>query len=224
MAAKNGAKFAALWNGDFTGYPSQSEADQALCHHLVFYTGRDSVRMDSLFRQSGLYRQKWDEKRRSDGHTYGQRMVQNSVGNCTEVYTPKATKYEQNGRQGQAKSDSLSPQKSFSQTDDGNAERLVFRHGGDLRYCFEVGWVVYDGKRWTEDKTGGVRRRCVETVKNIGSEATNESDPEKAAALLKWASRCLSGAKIKAMVSSAESKLPFPVLFSEFDTDPISTV
>jgi putative DNA primase/helicase len=37
-AARNGAKFAALWRGDTTGYASASEADLALCSLLVFWT------------------------------------------------------------------------------------------------------------------------------------------------------------------------------------------
>jgi primase-polymerase (primpol)-like protein len=35
-AAKNGAAFAKLWEGDISGYPSQSEADLACCSHLAF--------------------------------------------------------------------------------------------------------------------------------------------------------------------------------------------
>lgn len=60
-AAANGEKFKQLWSGNWQGmYPSQSEADEALCYELAFWTGRDTVRMDGLFRQSGLYRQKWE--------------------------------------------------------------------------------------------------------------------------------------------------------------------
>ena len=46
MAAKNGADFARLWNGDSQGYASQSEADLALCNMLAFWTGRDADRID----------------------------------------------------------------------------------------------------------------------------------------------------------------------------------
>lgn len=60
MGAKNGAKFAALWRGDAAGYASHSEADLALCSLLAFWVGPDPDRVDHLFRQSGLYRDKWD--------------------------------------------------------------------------------------------------------------------------------------------------------------------
>jgi primase-polymerase (primpol)-like protein len=56
-AAKNGAKFAQLFDGgDTRAYPSASEADLALCAHLAFWTGRDSAWMDRLFRGSALMR------------------------------------------------------------------------------------------------------------------------------------------------------------------------
>ncbi len=65
-----GDKFLRLWNGDIAGYFSHSEADMALCRILAFWTGGDEARIDSLFRQSGLMRAKWDRRLRP-GHTYG---------------------------------------------------------------------------------------------------------------------------------------------------------
>ncbi len=53
-------KFAPLWAGDTSAYNHDaSAADQALCNMLAFRTG-DENRVDSLFRQSGLYREKWE--------------------------------------------------------------------------------------------------------------------------------------------------------------------
>ena len=38
-SAKNGEKFLSLWNGNWAGlYPSQSEADEAICNMIAFYT------------------------------------------------------------------------------------------------------------------------------------------------------------------------------------------
>lgn len=87
LRSRNGAAFHRLWSGDTVGYPSHSEADQALCAHLAFWTGRDAVKMDAMFRQSGLMRDKWDRKQA--GSTYGQITIQNAIRNCSEVYTPK---------------------------------------------------------------------------------------------------------------------------------------
>jgi archaellum biogenesis ATPase FlaH len=85
--AKNGDRFWRLWEGDWSDYPSQSEADQALCNQLAFWTGKDPQRMDSLFRQSGLMRKKWDRKQ--SGSTYGGITIQNAIKNCKDTYTGK---------------------------------------------------------------------------------------------------------------------------------------
>jgi hypothetical protein len=63
--SKGGEKFIALYDrGDWKGaeYPSQSEADQALCGMLRFWLGADAARIDAAFRRSGLYREKWDRE------------------------------------------------------------------------------------------------------------------------------------------------------------------
>ena len=61
---------------------------------------------------------------------------------------------------------------SFHLTDLGNAERLVARHGDDLRYVHPwAKWLVWDGKRWKPDTTGEVERRARETVRAIHPEA-----------------------------------------------------
>jgi hypothetical protein len=58
--AQNGPKFEQLWNGQWKGdYPSQSEADLALCCLLAFWTRKDRARIDRLFRVSGMMREKW---------------------------------------------------------------------------------------------------------------------------------------------------------------------
>ena len=68
-AAKNGDKFRRLWQGDISGYGSHSEADLALCGLLAYWCGNDPGRVDQLFRQSGLFRPKWDSQR--GNQTYG---------------------------------------------------------------------------------------------------------------------------------------------------------
>lgn len=88
-SADNGAKFTALWNGDWkgAGYGSQSEADLALCSMLAYWTGRDATRIDNLFRDCGLYRSKWDK--RHGPKTYGEATVEKAVNSCDKVYSPR---------------------------------------------------------------------------------------------------------------------------------------
>jgi putative DNA primase/helicase len=74
-AAKSGETFRALWQGDTRGYLSASAADLALCNLLACWTGNDPIRVDRLFRFSGLYQaEQWDLVTRS-GETYGAETV-----------------------------------------------------------------------------------------------------------------------------------------------------
>lgn len=90
---KDGDRFARLWNGDTSDYPSQSEADLALCNKLCFYTGNyttgaDPVRMDELFRKSGLYRsEKWDEIH--GAQTYGELTIGKAIDTTTNFFDPQ---------------------------------------------------------------------------------------------------------------------------------------
>jgi RecA-family ATPase len=86
-ASRTGGKFSRLWAGDVTDHGSHSEADLALCGMLAFWTGGDATRIESLFRQSGLYRKKWD---RPD---YRNRTITEALSGKTEFYkAPKTVK------------------------------------------------------------------------------------------------------------------------------------
>lgn len=85
-SAANGEKFKALWRGDISGYASHSEADLGLCCINAFWCGKDALQMDRLFRQSGLYRDKWD--RAQSGSTYGWITIEKAIAGTTAVYCP----------------------------------------------------------------------------------------------------------------------------------------
>jgi primase-polymerase (primpol)-like protein len=62
-SAKNGYKFARLWQGDTSDYGGDdSRADIALLSMLLFWTNGNEGRADALFRQSGLARDKWTKR------------------------------------------------------------------------------------------------------------------------------------------------------------------
>jgi AAA domain len=87
LAASNGERFSRLWAGSTDEYGSNSEADLALCGMLAFWTGGDATRIDTLFRQSGLYRKKWE---RTD---YRNRTIAEALRGKTEFYkAPKTVK------------------------------------------------------------------------------------------------------------------------------------
>jgi hypothetical protein len=90
FSASNGSDIYALWNGDISKYvgddgrPDESRADAGLCSHLAFYAGDDEAHIDRLFRNSRLYRPKWDEKRGAS--TYGSRTIQYILSQPHKTY------------------------------------------------------------------------------------------------------------------------------------------
>lgn len=74
-SAKNGRKFMGLFYcGDLSAYGGDdSAADMALCCLLAFWCDGDASRIDRLFRQSALMREKWDSRRGAT--TYGTRTI-----------------------------------------------------------------------------------------------------------------------------------------------------
>ena len=83
----NGTYIQRLYNGNISGYESQSQADLALCSHLAYYTGNDAGRMDSMFRQSGLMRAKWDEKHGQNGtQSYGDMTIRKAIAGTSKTY------------------------------------------------------------------------------------------------------------------------------------------
>jgi len=82
------------------------------------------------------------------------------------------------GRIAPAKDDALDRQCALYQaTDLGNAERFRTRHAWRFRFCNELGWFVWDGKRWellSEEKDkipGKVSLAVFDTVRSIRHEA-----------------------------------------------------
>ncbi len=91
-AARNGAKFCDLFDkGIWQGDTSHSEADLALCGLLAFWFQCDKDRMDRVFRQSRLYRKKWDRE------DYRNDTLDKAISECKEVYTPKTKPEAGNG-------------------------------------------------------------------------------------------------------------------------------
>lgn len=131
--AANGSKFAALWNGNDNGYHSRSEAHLALCNMLAFWTGGDKDRIDSLFRQSGFYRDyadKWDQRHSGDGRTYGEMTIEKALANTTIYYTPS-----KNGHQQRSKESALDDEIDLD-TPDPESSTVPF-------YSAENGRIIY---------------------------------------------------------------------------------
>lgn len=88
--ADDGGKFDNLWAGRWESYaPSHSEADMMLACKLVFWTGGNPHRVDRLFRQSGLMRDKWDEVHYASGETYGEKTLKRAIDLISDYYVPE---------------------------------------------------------------------------------------------------------------------------------------
>lgn len=60
---KNGDKFSKIFDdGQWEQYGSQSEVDATICAIIASRTGDDSQLIDTVFRKSALYREKWERK------------------------------------------------------------------------------------------------------------------------------------------------------------------
>lgn len=249
QAAKNGAKFARLWNGDTSDYRADaSRADMALCGMLAFWIGPDAARIDRMFRQSGLMREKWDEARGSS--SYGARTIAAVLATAREFYTdPKVTPIrpakERPVRETAPPMDGSSAlkyadappdapeQRHYALTEMGNAERLVAAHGDDIRYCKAFGFCVWDGAHWRGDSELAVRRWAKETVRAMYGEAAemaqaasgaDDSEVSKALAaesmeLLKWARKSETDRMIGAMLNLIKDTCEVDA--SVFDTRPM---
>ncbi|MBT3367417.1 MAG: AAA family ATPase [Nitrospina sp.] len=81
--------FQRLFAGDIGSYESQSEADLALCSICAKRT-HDPQLIDSIFRQSGLYRDKWDEQR--GAQTYGEITIEKALAGAPTLPVSNASK------------------------------------------------------------------------------------------------------------------------------------
>ena len=85
--ATNGERFKSFMDGGWeSSYSSHSEADMAFANDLAFWCGREFNQMDRIFRQSALYRKKYDEKRGKT--TYGYELLNKAINETTSVFNP----------------------------------------------------------------------------------------------------------------------------------------
>ena len=208
MNAANGQKFNKLWHGNHQDYSSQSDADLALCRMIAFWTENNPTKIDMYFRQSGLFRKKWDERHFSNGLTYGAATIQKAIKATSDMYHPIH-------HQTEPKPDST----DFNLTDLGNAERLVHHFGKDIRYCHAwQKWLIWDGVRWSIDKSDQIRQLAKKVIRKIYTEAEKTVDSGKRKAIATHAMKSEAANHIRAMIELAKSDVP--ITPEELDRDP----
>ncbi len=114
------------------------------------------------------------------------------------------------------------PARGYRRTDLGNAERLVARHGDDLRYCHPwQRWLVWDGRRWRPDDSGEVDRRAKETIRELLASAHEIDDDAERKRLLKHVLESERVQRIRAAIELARSEAGIPVQPDELDVEPL---
>lgn len=232
ISSKNGSRFEQLYRGNWQGYySSQSQADQAFCNMLAFWCGKDLQSMDSIFRQSGLMRPKWDERH---GHaTYGQITINEAIDKCVEVYTSKGENVQKNAGNVHENTEKVTKDKESVQKkhikrymldDSGNAERLIDLHGKDLHFSFTNNvWYIWNGKCWEVDETGEIQRRADDTIAQMSNDLKelrlkNEED-DYVTKLGKWISKSRSYNTLTNMIKVSRHKPGIAILPAQMDSD-----
>ena len=220
MNAANSVKFTRLWNGDITGYPSNSEGDSALCSMLAFYCNGNVEQMDRLFRKSNLYRPKWDEQHGAD--TYGNMTMKNAVRNMTSFYQPIRTNPNADFNDGLQMLISLNPSDTtkYPWTDIGAGKLFADFYKEVLRYVPERrSWFCYEDGTWSTD-TGGLKamRYCMELANLLHLYALEIKDEHQRKSYMDYSKRWQThGYRVNVL---KDSQVHHPISFLEFDTDP----
>ncbi len=106
----------------------------------------------------------------------------------------------------------------FKNTDMGNAERLVARHGENIRFIPEMkSWMIWDGQRWMIDKDGWIDRLAKATVKAMHQAALDAGDETQ----MKFALGSQKADRLAAMIRLAQTEAPVILSVATLDADPL---
>lgn len=107
----------------------------------------------------------------------------------------------------------------FNMTEMGNAERLVYRNGKNLRYCIEFEeWLLWDGSTWVQDRKRKIERIAIKTFREMYKEASMVDDSDYRSKIIKWAQSSEKSAVFLNSINRAQAMLP--VTQEELNKDP----
>lgn len=197
FSSKNGGNIKDLFQGHLIN-GDHSSTDMALCNHLAFWTDKDASKMDSMFRESSLLREKWDKQHSGDGRTYGQMTIETAIlatpSTISDFEPPEEKKYEiyisDEPSEIEDTEEIIDKVPNFHLTELGNAERIVYYHGDNIRYCNELEWLIWNGKQWQEDSKRNIEALAAKTLRGLYTESKAEEDRYRAKQLNDWAKKC----------------------------------
>ncbi|EMY5504768.1 DNA primase [Bacillus wiedmannii] len=193
--SKSGASIKDLFQGMLIN-GDHSSTDMALCNHLAFWTDKDAAKMDSMFRESSLLREKWDKLHSSDGRTYGQMTIDTAIlstpSTIADYEPPEEKKYEVyiSDNSIEDTEEIIDETPKFHLTELGNAERIAYYHGENVRYCNELEWLIWNGKHWHEDSKRQIEAITAKTLRALYGEAKATEDKYQSKMLHDWAKKC----------------------------------
>lgn len=211
--SKNGDEIRSLYNGNLLK-EDHSGSDLALANHLAFWTGKSASRMDSMFRETSLMRDKWDRIHFSDtGETYGERTIATAISSTTTTILDRKHEKEYaefdvaSNVEAVAVDEGEKPKKKFRLNELGNAERIAYEYGYAIRYVSEMGWMLWDGKRWKIDNKLQIERIANKVLRELEK---SEDEIERS-----WARKC---GKRNIRMNSIKDLMPLvPAEREEFD-------
>ncbi|AMR06489.1 phage/plasmid primase, P4 family [Bacillus thuringiensis] len=210
--SKNGDEIRSLYNGSLIN-DDHSASDLALCNYLAFWTGKSSTRMDAMFRETNLMRDKWDVIHFSDtNETYGERTIGKAISSTSTTILDNKQQFEEFSfdfiNEDVAAVVEDKPKRKFKLTELGNAERIAYEYGHVIKFVNDIGWFIWDGKRWRIDTKKEIERITAKVLRSL-----SKSEDEAEA---KWARMC---ERRNVRMNSIKDLMPLvPGERQEFDT------
>ena len=231
--SEKGTKLARLLNGDISGYPSQSEADQAAMNGLCFWCGGDKELMRRIFSMSALgQRDKWQERKDYQDFTIN-KALEGWNGKC---YDPAAYAKEKAEKELQEmikqlecqRKDKLQAerlQEAFfcENTDAGNAERIHLFYGSDWLYePAKKTFYKWNGKTWA-DSVGMELQQAAKyafrlIIKAAEADEIQCDNLDMKAVILDYLKKCPNMSKIRPAIDMFKSMILTDG--KEFDANP----
>lgn len=190
-SAKTGTRFTMFMKGGWEQfYSSHSEADMAFANDLAFWTGRDFHKMDTIFRNSSLMREKFDEKH--GAVTYGTSLLNKAINETQNIYNPESDSQDSESSYtfsfNEDKTKKIMPR---SWDDQGRGLRMKDQFATVLKFnAVDKKWFFFNGSYWQEDignqKVELAAERVANSIKKEKPELSFSTKTDEDKAMNEW--------------------------------------